>query len=181
MHPKKQNTNLKTVWSMMAGLAIAVIVLIGGVSVPTPTMASPSETSPIATPRPPANPVLEQGFKQAKTQLKQLAKKLKQMNKKVGKAQNFINKQAAKGKDVSTIQAALNAFKTQLSAAQAAQNTAQQILAAKAGFNNKGKVINPEQAQQTVSNAKQALDQAKNILRQAAADFDRAMEAYKHS
>lgn len=181
MQLKKLNTNLKTVWGVMAGLAIGVIVLIGGGAVPTPTLASPSETSPIATPRPPANPVLERGFKQAKVLLKQQKNKLNQMNKKVTKAQNFINKQAAKGKDVSTIQAALDAFKTQLSAAQAAQNTAQQILAAKAGFNGKGKVINPEQAQQTVRNARQALDQAKNILRQAVADFDRAMKEYKHS
>ncbi|NJN98059.1 MAG: hypothetical protein HC875_30255 [Anaerolineales bacterium] len=179
MHLKKLNTNLKTAWGMMAGFAIAAMVLIGGGFVPAPTLASPSETSPIATPRPPANPVLEKGFKQAKDQLKQLAKKLKLMNKKVAKAQNFIKKQAAKGKDVATIQAALNTFKAQLNAAQAAQTTAQQILAAKAGFNKKGKVTNPQQAQQTVRNARQALEQAKNILQQAVADFDRAMQDYK--
>ena len=178
---KQLNDNLKIRWGIITGLTIWAMVMVGSWSMSAPSLAWASDTSPVATPQIPNNRTLKQNFKETKLQLTHQQKRLKQARQRITKAQAFINKQAAQGKDISTIQAALNTFKTQLDVAQAAQKNAKQILAARAGFGPNGKVTDPGQAWQTIQNARKSLKEARNTLQQAVKDFQQAMQEFRQA
>ena len=99
----------------------------------------------------------------------------------VAKIQGFIDTQKAKGVDTSAAEAALATFQAQIAQAQAAHDTAASILNAHAGFDDKGKVTDREQAKVTVQSARQALRSAGETLRQAGQDLRAAVRAWREA
>ena len=97
----------------------------------------------------------------------------------VSKMQDYIADQQAKGKDTSSLEAALATFQSQIAAAQASHDTAASILSAHAGFDDNGQVTDPDQARQTLISARQSLADAHNILRQAERDLHKAVKDYR--
>jgi hypothetical protein len=96
-------------------------------------------------------------------------------------AQERIDELKAEGKDTARIEAALAAFNGGIEAAQSSWNTARSILSAGAGFDDKGQVIDQEQARETVRSAGRALQDTGRILRRAAADFRHAARQFRQA
>jgi hypothetical protein len=97
----------------------------------------------------------------------------------VSKVQDYINAQKAKGKDTSSLEAALATFQSRVATAQASHTTAANILNTHAGFDDSGHVTDPDQARQTLVTARQSLNDAHIMLRQAEMDLHKAVREYR--
>jgi hypothetical protein len=95
--------------------------------------------------------------------------------------EEFIADEKAAGHDTSALEAALADARAKLDEAQGFHDTAAQILAEKAGFDDDGNVIDPQQARDTLKNAHRAMQDANQILLEARRDFRRAFQDYRQS
>ena len=96
----------------------------------------------------------------------------------ISKTETLIEKASAKGLDVSALQSALDAFEATLPAAQSAHDKAGQILAAHAGFDDKGKVTDFQAALQTVKDAGAALREARQAHLEAGQKLREVVRAF---
>jgi hypothetical protein len=94
-------------------------------------------------------------------------------------AQEWIDDLAEQGKDVTGLVNALAAFNAGLEEAQGYHDTASPILSEHAGFDDNGKVVDQDQATETVRNAGRALRDAHRALLDAAIDFRRAVADWR--
>ncbi|MEW6084514.1 MAG: hypothetical protein AB1607_07960 [Chloroflexota bacterium] len=82
----------------------------------------------------------------------------------IGKVQQLIDRAAQNGKDVSAVQAALDAFKDAVDDAKPIYESAQAIIDSHAGFDSNGKVTDSEQAQETVRAMGEKLKEIKDAM-----------------
>ena len=99
----------------------------------------------------------------------------------IAHTQELIAKLQAEDKDTMDLEAALSTFQGQVPAAQGAHNNAQSIIDAKAGFDANGKVVDEEQAKQTLKDARDAMKECRDIIQPAAQAFREAVKAYLQS
>lgn len=118
-------------------------------------------------------------YRAEKVMVKVTQKRLDAAAKTVTRTQTYIDKWAAKGKDVTPLVTALDAYKAAVASAQADKDNAAAILATHAGFDDQGKVIDATLAQQTVDTAGDALDSANTKLTQAAKDLSKAIYQWR--
>ena len=97
------------------------------------------------------------------------------------RVQELIDKAGANGKEVSAVQAALDAFEEALKAAHPIFESAKGIINSHQGFDKDGKVTDPEKARETVKSMggklreiKDAMDGTGRALREAIRDFREA-------
>jgi hypothetical protein len=107
------------------------------------------------------------------------ADNLEHANEAVTRAQERVAGLKSQGKDTAALEAALAAIKQQIAAAQTAHDGAASILASHAGFGDGGKVIDREQARQTVTGAGDALRDAQLALKQARLDLLKALHDWR--
>jgi hypothetical protein len=96
-------------------------------------------------------------------------------------AQEWIDDLAEQGEDVTELVNALAAFNAGLDEAQGYHDTASSILSEHAGFDDAGKVVDQEQATETVRNAGRALRDAHRALLDASIDFRRAVADWRRA
>jgi hypothetical protein len=82
----------------------------------------------------------------------------------VQRVQQLIDRAEANGKDASAVQAALDAFEAALQNAQPIYESAQSIVTSHHGFDDNGKVTDPEQAQETVNAMRDKLKEIKDAM-----------------
>ena len=184
---------LKPTW-MKSGLIALVALSVAFAALelaPTLAMAqTPSPSTPATPPAAPATPAtsqnqaarqaaLEKAFAREQTASTTQANNLEKMSTLAAKAQALIDKAKANGRDVTGIQLALNAFKSQVADAQSLHDTAAGILSAHVGFDDSGKVTGMVAAAETVRDAHQSLVDTRNVMRQAAADLRSAIRAFR--
>ena len=99
----------------------------------------------------------------------------------IAHTQELIAKLQAEDKDTMDLEAALSTFQGQVPAAQGAHNNAQSIIDAKAGFDANGKVIDEEQAKQTMKDVRDAMKECRDIIQPASKAFREAGKAYRQS
>jgi hypothetical protein len=99
----------------------------------------------------------------------------------IEKAQGLIDRAEANGKDVSGVQAALDAFEAAVQDARPIYESANGIVSSHQGFDENRKVTDPEQAQETVQamrgelqEIKDAMDGTRKALREAIKAFREA-------
>ncbi len=99
----------------------------------------------------------------------------------VEKAQQLIDRAAENGKDISALQAALDAFKVALTDARPIYESAEEIVDSHEGFDENGKVTDAEKAKETVralgekmKEIKAAMDGTGKALREALKAFRQA-------
>ncbi len=93
--------------------------------------------------------------------------------------QTFIDNQKNAGKNVSTLESALSTFTQAISQAEVDHATANNLLAAPAGFDASGQVIDRNVALQTLRSAGRSLRQAHLTLTQATLDLRLAVQIYR--
>ena len=175
-----KNVKLKLL-KVVAGLSVIGLVLAGIIA------AIPAASAYAAPGTPPApgqvaearNARLEKAYQREQSWLTTQQNNLNRMNTIADKVQQFITTQQGKGKDVTALQNALTTFKTQIATALASHNTAANILNTHQGFDANGKVIDADQARQTVFDARQSLRDAHDVMRQAISDLHRAIHEWR--
>ena len=152
-------TGKQSLWRLVGNLALAALVVSGLLLVSAaPTLAA-GEAGPPAqeagSER--AKPRLERAYQRLLRAAEAQAQHLERADEAVERMQARIDELAAQGKDVSELQAALDEFQVALAEAHSYHDQAQAILETHAGFDDQGRVTDPEQALETLRQAGQAM------------------------
>ena len=99
----------------------------------------------------------------------------------VEKVQAIIERAAAQGLDVTALETALAAFQEAMVTVRSEHQTAADILATHAGFDENGVVIDRPAARETVREARRALGSAHMIMTQAVWDLRDAVRAWREA
>jgi ABC-type transporter Mla subunit MlaD len=99
----------------------------------------------------------------------------------VEKAQKMIDKAAENGKDVSALQAALDAFEAAIQNARPQYNELTGVINTHAGFDAEGKVTDGEQARSTVKEVGAALKEIRSTMGGTGKAFREAVRAFREA
>ena len=161
----------------------AVIAAMGLCALPFVNAYAQSANPPVTpTAGQPSNDRLQKAWAKDQTVYARIGKILDGANTLISKIQNKLDDAKAKGKDVSAVQTALDAFSAAVKNAQPIYADLQTIVQSHSGFDASGTVIDPTQALQTVqgfkSNAEQirqaGVSEAGKALREAIKAFRQA-------
>jgi hypothetical protein len=95
--------------------------------------------------------------------------------------QELIADEQADGHDTSILDEALDAFQSSRGTAQDLRDTAAQILNDKVGFDDEGKVVDPQAARETLKSARETMNEARKTMREARQDLREAMREYRQT
>lgn len=99
----------------------------------------------------------------------------------IGKTQKLIDRAAQSGKDVSAVQAALDAFTDAAKDAKPVYESAQSMVDSHAGFDADGKVIDPEQAKATIRAMSEKMKEIKDAMGGAGKALRDALHAFREA
>jgi predicted nucleic acid-binding Zn-ribbon protein len=152
---------------ILAGLAIAFVLT----AVPVTNVYAADETPPALTAK-----RLELLWGRQSKMYERIGKAFEDTDAHIAKFQSMIDKAAEKGKDVTSLQAALDAYEAALVATRPAYETLGQTFRTHSGFDANGKVTDLEQAQATVKDVR---DQAKAMRESMGGTFTALRKAVK--
>ena len=165
------------------GVIVCAIALVG--IVPASIVAAAEEVTAAPAPSLSYNEKtymrLEHGLQRLELLLEGQGIHLDVANLSITQTQEWIAQLQSEGKDTADLEAALSTFQGQVAAAQSAHNNAQSIIDAKAGFDANGKVIDEEQAKQTMKDVRDAMKECRDIIQPASQAFREAVKAYLQS
>ncbi|MBI2863703.1 MAG: hypothetical protein HYX94_03985 [Chloroflexi bacterium] len=164
----------------MAG-AVACTIAVSALAPLASSIASAADPpgSPTAAPAGERYDRLERLFKLEVRVLAGEEKRLGQMAKLANRIQTYIDAQAAKGKDVKELQAALDDFRAAMTKAQSEHDAAKAILDAHAGFGPNGEVVDMKQANTTVRTAGKDEREFRQTVRKALHALKNAVHVYR--
>jgi hypothetical protein len=167
-------------WSVL--LFVGIMLSTFALAIPTGSVAAASlAQQPQSTPAPARTPDparLEQAYQRELELLKTQAERLDRLDERVVKFGERIAKLKDDGKDVTSLEKALDVFKTKLAAARSQHNQAEQLLTGHAGFDANGKVTDMTQAAATVKDAKNMLQDVHKDLRPALREIIHAIREF---
>jgi hypothetical protein len=99
----------------------------------------------------------------------------------IAKAQRLIDRAKANGKDVSAVQAALDAFATQWKAAKPTYESIKGIVNSHQGFDENGKVTDPEKAKATVKEMREKFKEIRDTLNGTGKALHEAIKAFREA
>lgn len=97
------------------------------------------------------------------------------------KVQARIDKAAANGKDVTALQAALNAFKSALTSARPAYESVKSVVNVHQGFDANGKVTDTEKAKATVQDMRTKMQAVKSAMNGTGKALREAIKAFREA
>ena len=157
---------------LKSGLGMVLVVLLFGVW-GGPAAAAPPDQRDYSR--------LEYGLKLAQIRVDALQDVMDYAGRGADLAEEFIQDEQAAGHDTSVLEAALAGLRTKIDEAQTLHDDAAQTLDEKAGFDENGKVVDPQQARDTLENAHRAMQDATQTLRIGRQDFHQALRDYRQS
>lgn len=164
-------------------LILAAVAAMGLSLLPFVNAYAQSATPPVApTPGQPSSNKLQKAWTKEQTIYARIGKILDSANSMISKIQTRLDDAKAKGKDVSAVQTALDAFSAAVQNVQPIYADLQSITQTHAGFDASGNVTDPTQALQTVQGFQSkaaAIRQAG--VRDAGKAFREAMQAFRQA
>ena len=99
----------------------------------------------------------------------------------VERVQKLIDRAKANGKDVSAVQAALDAFKAAVKDAQPIYESVKGILNSHQGFDSNGKVTDPEKAKETVKAIHEKFKEIRETMNGTRKELHEAIKAFREA
>ncbi len=166
------STGLLRLFALVAALGLAAMPFISvaaaGVNDPTPP---PAERGQISNER------LERVWAR---QLR-IYERLGHTDEFVERIQKLIDRAKANGKDVSAVQAALDAFETALKDVHPIYESIKGIVNSHQGFDSNGKVTDPQKAQETVKAMHEKLKEIKDAMNGTGKALREAIKAFREA
>lgn len=128
-----------------------------------------------------ANERLEKIWSRELKAYERLGKGFERSGELIEKIQGLIDKAAEKGRDVSAVQAALDAFEAAVENAQPIYESAAEIVNSHAGFDANGKVTGPAQAKETVRALGDKLKEVKAAMGGTGRTLREAIKAFREA
>ncbi len=160
-------------------ILLALVAAVGLASLPFVSAAAQSSTP---TPVPPPQGQLSNA-RLERIWARQLRhyQRMGRVNVLVDRVQMLIDRAKANGKDVSAVQAALDAFKAALKNAQPIYESAKGIVGPHQGFDENGKVTDPVLAQQTVLAMRAKFQEIRTALNGTGKALREAIQAFRQA
>ncbi len=161
-------------------LLVALIAALGGVSVPLVDAYAQSPQPPVAsTPSSISTTRLSQIWAREQSIYNRIGNLLNRADTLISKIQDKLDQAKANGKDVSSVQSALDEFAAAVKAVHPIYESAKGIIASHQGFDNSGQVTDPVQALATVKDLHQKLLDIRNTgVREAGKALRDAIQAF---
>jgi hypothetical protein len=153
----------------------ALLLLLGTFGVAAAEKRGPTGPQPTET----NYAELEQLYRLRQQQVRSLDEMLRRDERRGAEVAELIARAKAEGKDTAAIERALAAYRTGLGVARAAWKTAAYALKTHAGFNDAGKVTNPDQARATLKTAGSALEQSYRTARYVEEMLNKALAYWR--
>jgi hypothetical protein len=161
--------------SMIAALGLAAFPVVSAYAL------EPLEPPTPGTPTPISNDRLEQIWAKEQSAYNRIGMLLDNSDLLVARIQKLIDQAKANGKDVSSVQAALDAFADAIKQARPVYDSAGGIITAHQGFDETGKVTNVQQAIQTVRDLRGLLMEIRQIVSGPAKALREAIQAFRQA
>jgi Spy/CpxP family protein refolding chaperone len=161
---------------------VLAVLLVGMLALALPGGSAAAQTP---TPQPQKNPqapqvraniALERAFRATVERVREQKRSFDRANAFVKQVERLIKQAKANGKDVTALEAAVTAFKAKQAEALKLNSAAAEILKTHAGFDANKKVVNAEQAKQTLESANAKVKEAREVFTAA---LKKAQEAFK--
>lgn len=127
------------------------------------------------------NEQLEKAWAKQLQVYEKLSKAFDDSTSRLDKAQELIDKAAAKGKDTTAVQAALNAFVDAVEKSRSIYEDVQVLITAHAGFDSNGKVTDATQAKVTILEVRAKLQELKTSMDGTGKALREAIRAFRES
>lgn len=160
--------------ALMMALAVAVMPFVSASAMgekdptPPPTGQIPNEK-------------LEQAWARQLRAYERIGKGYDHLDSFTARAQNLIDKAAANGKDVSALQSALNAFEAAAKGAHPMYESTNGLVNSHQGFDENGKVTDPEKAKETVQAMHEKLQEIKTAMDGTGKALKLAIKAFREA
>ncbi len=125
----------------------ALVLVLGMAALPFVSVSAAGEYDP--TP-PPQGKISNERLERVWARQLRIYERMGRTDEFVGRVQKLIDRAKENGKDVSAVQAALDAFKASVREAQPIYESVKGIINSHPGFDSNGKVTDPEKAKETV-------------------------------
>jgi hypothetical protein len=99
----------------------------------------------------------------------------------IAKVQNLIDRASENGKDVAALQAALDAFEASIKEAHPIYESAKGIVNSHQGFDENGKVTDPEKAKETVKSMAEKLQEIRDAMNGTGQALHEAIKAFREA
>ena len=159
-------------------ILVALIAALGLASLPFVSVAAQgaNDTTP-----PPAGQVSNERLEKVWARQLKIYDRMGKVNQVVDKVQKLLDRASAKGKDVSAVQAALDAFKAAIKKAQPTYESIKGIVDSHQGFDANGKVTDPTQAKETIMAMRGKFQEIKTAMNGTGKALRDAIKAYREA
>jgi hypothetical protein len=167
---------MKTLFSKT--ILFALIAALGLAAIPIVSVSAAGEYDP--TP-PPQGQISNERLERAWARQLRIYERMGRTDEFVERVQQLIDRAEESGKDASAVQAALDAFEAALKDAQPIYESANGIVHSHQGFDENGKVTDPEQAQETVQAMRQKFEEIKTAMNGTRKALHEAIKAFREA
>jgi len=157
---------------------VAALTTLGVAAMPFVSVSAAGEYDP---PVPPTGEVTNERLEKVWAHQLRIYERMGKTDEFVDKVQQLIDRAKENGKDVSAVQAALDAFETALKDAHPLYESAKGIVNSHQGFDDNGKVTDPEKAKETVKAMGEKLKEIKDAMNGTGKALHEAIKAFREA
>lgn len=163
-------------------ILIALVAALGMASLPFVSVSAAGEYDPPVPPEKQlSNERLEQIWARQLERYERIGKGFERDDAFIERVQKLIDRARENGKDVSDVQAALDAFEAALKDAHPIYESAKGIVNSHQGFDENGKVTDPAKAQETVSAMRAKFQEIKEAMNGTGKALREAIRAFREA
>jgi hypothetical protein len=162
-------------------MLFALVAALGLAAMPVVSASAAGQSDSIPRQSEISNEKLEQAWARQLHAYERIGKGLERNDAFIDRAQNLIDKAAEKGKDVTALQAALDAFEAAVKEARPVYESAGGIVKSHQGFDENGKVTDAAQAKETVRSMSEKLKEIKTAMDGTGQALREAIKAFREA
>ena len=159
-------------------ILLALVAALGFAAIPFVSVYAAGEYDP--TP-PPQGRISNERLERVWARQLRIYERMGRTDEFVAKVQKLIDRAKANGKDVSAVQAALDAFETALKNAHPIYESANGIVNSYQGFDSNGKVTDAEKAKETVKAMHEKLKEIRDAMNGTGKTLHEAIKAFREA
>jgi hypothetical protein len=159
-------------------ILFALLTVLGLASLPFVNVSAAGEYDP--TP-PPQGQISDERLERVWVSQLRVYERIGRTDEFVDRVQKLIDRAKANGKDVSTVQAALDAFKAAAKDAQPIYESIKGIINSHQGFDSDGKVTDPEKAKETVKAMHEKFKEIRETMNGTGKTLHEAIKAFREA
>jgi len=159
----------------------ALVAVLAMAAMPVVSVSAAGEFDPPAPDRPVSNERLERVWARQLRIYERIGNHFERADAFVERIQNLIDRAEENGKDASAVQAALDAFEAAIQEAHPIYESANGIINSHQGFDDDGKVTDPEQARETVQALRGKFEEIRDAMNGTGRALREAIKAFRQA